>query len=79
MGITSQSSIDNLEKAFAVYCGAGVYVQAVTHSNNHGFIQTGPQCGALAVSRRVAIGALHAARGAGLNAWLVRHPARVSA
>lgn len=62
------------ENRFAVYCGGGVYVHAVEHFPNQSIIQTGPVAGALAASRRVAIGALHSARRAGLGAWLVQHP-----
>lgn len=60
---------------FAVYCGAGVYVKGVAFENNQKIIETGPLSGALCASKRVAIGALHTARRAGLNAWLVQHPA----
>lgn len=69
----------DLSARFAVYCGGGVYVQSVTldQSTLLPVICTGAVNGALCASRRVAIGALHAARKAGLNAWLVRHPARV--
>ena len=69
----------DLSARFAVYCGGGVYVQSVTldQSTLLPVICTGAAHGALCASRRVAIGALHAARKAGLNAWLVQHPARV--
>lgn len=60
---------------FAVYCGGGVYVAGVSLQNKQTVIETGPLSGALCASRRVAIGALHTARKAGLNAWLVQHPA----
>ena len=69
----------DLSARFAVYCGGGVYVQSVTldQSTLLPVVCTGAVHGALCASRRVAIGALHAARKAGLNAWLVQHPARV--
>lgn len=60
---------------FAVYCGGGVYVRGVSLENNRSVVETGPLSGALCASRGVAVGALHTARRAGLNAWLVQHPA----
>ena len=68
----------DLSARFAVYCGAGVYVRAVSldRQTNLPVVETGALHGALPVSRRVAVGALHAARRAGLSAWLVQHPAR---
>lgn len=68
----------DLSARFAVYCGAGVYVQAVSLDTQTKLpvIDTGSVHGALCASRRVAVGALHAARRAGLRAWLVQHPAR---
>lgn len=63
------------DNRFAVYCGGGVYVNGVSLQNKQTVIETGPLSGALNASRRVAVGALHAARRAGLNAWLVQHPA----
>jgi|GEM_PF-6384675 len=62
------------DNRFAVYCGDGVYVQSVNTAKHYEFVNTGPLDGAFAVSRRIAIAALHTARRAGLNAWLVQHP-----
>lgn len=59
---------------FAVYCGAGVYVQSVSFDSGFNFVHSGPFDNALRASRSVAVAALHIARRAGLNAWLVRHP-----
>ena len=68
---------DSPDNRFAVYCGRGVYVTGVQAlQTSTSFIHTGPVEKALAASRRVAIGALHEARRAGLTAWLVRHPER---
>ena len=67
---------DHHQNRFAVYCGAGVYVAGVNLQNNQTVIETGPLACALLASRRVAIGAVHTARRAGLSAWLVQHPAR---
>lgn len=67
-----------LPSRFAIYCGSGVYVQSVKldTATKLPVIDTGSVHGALCASRRVAVGALHAARRAGLRAWLVQHPAR---
>lgn len=64
----------NQSNRFAVYCGSGVYVKAVSFDNNQSIVETGPLSDALMASRRVAIGAVHSARRAGLAAWLVQHP-----
>lgn len=64
------------QNRFAIYCGAGLYVHGVSLSDTIKTISTGPLEGAMGAPRRVAIGALHAARRAGLRAWLVQHPAR---
>lgn len=66
---------NNQSARFAVYCGAGVYVKGVALENNQSVIETGPLACALSAPRGVAVGALHTARRAGLNAWLVQHPA----
>lgn len=68
----------DLSTRFAVYCGSGVFVHAVSLDleTKLPVIETGSMSGAMCVSRRVAVGALHAARRAGLRAWLVQHPAR---
>jgi len=58
---------------FLIYCGGGVYVKAVSLANNQSSVETGPIDRAMTVPRGVAIGALHAARRAGLRAWLIQH------
>lgn len=83
MGQSSHLSLqDHQDNRFAIYCGAGVYVSSVSAhgapNKTFSFVHTGPLDRALAASRRVAIGALHEARRAGLNAWLVQHPARAA-
>lgn len=76
MGRLSVCDQSNQSSRFAVYCGGGVYVHGVSLSDSIKTISTGPLEGAMGAPRRVAIGAMHAARGAGLRAWLVQHPAR---
>lgn len=69
---------DDQSNRFAIYCGAGVYVAGVNLQNNQNIVETGGLATALMASRRVAVGALHTARRAGLTAWLVQHPARAT-
>lgn len=78
-----------LDDRFAVYLGDGLYLSAYgryTTDNSENYCNgskradavvhttTGHLSDALAESRPLAVAALHAARRAGLRAWLVQHP-----
>lgn len=64
---------------FTVYAGNGQYLQRVTeftHAGNtmSGIVEFGEYCKARMLDRRQAVSACHAARAAGVPAWVVRHP-----
>lgn len=83
----SASAIES--SRFAVYCGDGHYLAEFSQVHHNAPRQrrgvpatvveasTGPLERALQLSRREAVGALHAVRRAGLSAWLVLHPEAV--
>jgi hypothetical protein len=67
------------EDRYSVYCGSGVYVSCINVQKQHpAIVHTGEFDKALHASRAVAVAALHTARRAGLNAWIVNQPCTAS-
>lgn len=60
--------------AFAVYCGDGVYVDAVPDHSINPFIRfvSHRRIDGAAMSRARAVGVCHAVRRVGVSAWVVR-------